>query len=272
MGGIGISLPPLLGIVTSSSQPSTVGGGATGGASNGGGAGTGPWTPPQNALPALTILTVPASSGGSGAASSAVNYVFDAVMRVIHRRSLHKTQHPVITGANIADHAYVMPARVSLEIGMSDSMAAYTAGVWVGAATKSVSAWQILKGLQLNRTLLTLTTRLDTYSQLLIVELEAPDDNKTLRGLKATVTLEEIVAGSVASQPSTSARPQTSGITSNGVVQSQPVNSSQAQQNVVPSTAFPNTLPYPQVPGAGLDSAGPGSYGVSSNSLGQANE
>jgi hypothetical protein len=223
---------------------------------------SGPWTPPQYAQPALTILTVPPSSNTSNGqpATSATNYVFDAVFRLMHTRRLTKTKHPVLTGANISDHAYIECARVTLEIGMSDAMSSFADGVWVGAATKSISAWQIIKGLQTNKTLLTLTTRLDTYFNMLVVEATSPDEVKTLHGLRASIVLEEQIAGSIASQAVSRARPQTSGSTSGGTIQGTSPNASQVQQNVIPSTLYPDTPTFPQVPGAG---------NVSSNSLGQ---
>jgi hypothetical protein len=227
-----------------------------------GGIGGSAWTPPQYAKSALTILTVPASTSNTSGqpASNAIDYVFDAVIRVSHNRKLVKTQHPVLTGANISDHAYILPTTVALEIGMSDAMASYTEGTWVGASTKSISAWQILKQLQVSKTLLTLSTRLDSYSNMLIEDMIAPDDNKTLHGLRATVILGEVIAASVSSQQPVSARPQTSQNTPNGTIQSAPINNSQLEQNVIPSSLWPDTPTYPNVPGAG---------NVSSNSLGQ---
>jgi hypothetical protein len=221
----------------------------------------GPWTPPQYSKPALTILTVPAKSNLSSGqlTSSQINYVFDAVLKLAHRRTLRKTQHPVLTGANISDHAYVEPSKVVLNIGMSDAMSSYNKETWEGAATKSVSAWQILKTLQLNKTLLQLTTRLDTYVNMLITDLSADDDNKTLHALRATIVLEEIISASVTSTPNVSARPQTSDTSQGGVIQSTSPNAAQVQQNVIPSTLWPNTPTYPNVPGAGV---------VSSTSLG----
>lgn len=238
----------------------------------------GPWTPPQYSQPALTMLTVPATGSPSlvsapvtspnGTVAAPVyqggvpstSYVFDAVLKLSHRRSLVKTQHPVLTGANISDHYYLKPSRVVLEIGMSDAMAAFTAGVWVGASTKSISAWQILKGLQLNGTLLTVTTRLDTYYNMLIDDLNTSDDNKTLHGLRATVTLEELISASVSSQSPSSARSQTTDSTSSGTIQSTAPNPAQVQQNVIPSTLWPDTPTFSNIPG---------SMPVSSNNLGQ---
>lgn len=261
--GAGINISALLSFSASISQPITVADEQSQAGSNGVSIqSSGPWAPPQYSQPALTILTVPPSSSTNTgqSATSATNYVFDAVMRLTHTRRLTKTKHPVLTGANISDHAYIECARISLEIGMSDAMSSFADGVWVGSATKSISAWQILKGLQLNKTLLTLTTRLDTYSNMLIVEATSPDEIKTLHGLRATIVLEEIIAGSIASQPTSSARPQTSGSTPGGTIQGTAPNASQVQQNVIPSTLYPDTPLFPQVPGAG---------NVSSNSLGQ---
>ena len=222
----------------------------------------GPWTPPQYSKPALTVLTIPATVDPStgGISSPSTNYVFDAVFRILHNRRITKTQHPVLTGANITDHAFVQPARLSLEIGMSDAMTSFEEDIWVGAATKSVSAWQIMKNLAAARTLFNVTTRLDSYINMLIVDMSSPDDNRTKHALRATFVLEELISASVSSVQTSSSRPQTSGNTSNGIIQSVAPSASQIQQNVIPSTQFPDVITYPQIPGAG---------NVSSNSLGQ---
>jgi hypothetical protein len=223
---------------------------------------SGPWTPPQFAKPALTMLTVPATVGNANtgqAANPQTNYVFGNpnVLRAMHRRSAHKTQHPVLTGANISDHVYIMPARVTLEILASDAMSVLTNNSWTGFSTLSVSVWQTFKQLMLNRTGLTLTTRLDTYYNMVILDMDAPDDVKTLHGLRATITLEEIVAGSVASVAANSSRSQATGSTSTGIVQGAPVSGTQQQQNVLPSSLYPNAPTYPTVPGAGSVSSVP---------------
>jgi hypothetical protein len=259
--GSGIILPSLL-TLTASAVETVIVADQYGGKTDVTIQSNGPWAPPQYSQPSLTIITVPAALDPStGKPSKAVvNYVFDAVLKLIHRRRLHKTGHPVLTGANISDHAYIEPAEVTLDIGMSDAMASFTKGVWVGFSTKSISAWQVIKSLQLNKKLLTVTTRLDTYSNMLIIDAAANDDNRTQHGLRATITLSEIIAGSVSSQPSSSARPQASGNTQGGIIQSVPPNPSQTEQDVIPSALFPFAPMYPIIPGAGS---------VSSNSLSQ---
>jgi len=231
---------------------------------------SGPWMPPQWAQPALTVMTVvntgsaatgqPATAAARQAATT--NYVFQnpSVIRASHRRTTKATSHPVLTGANIADHAYIEPSSLTLEIIASDAMASLQNGAWVGWPTAGITAWQILKSLQLSRTLLTITTRLDTYTNMLIMECEAPDENKTRHGLRATVVFREIIAASVASQSAVSARPQASSQNPQGIVQGSAADPSQVSQHVIPSASYPNIILDPSVPGAG---------NVSSNSLGQ---
>jgi len=212
------------------------------------------WTPPQYSEPALTILSViqpPFTISARQGSPVQVDYVFDAVFRLTHARRLRKTSHPVLTGANISDHAYIEPARVTLEIGMSDAMASYSQGVWTGFSTKSISAWQVIKSLQISKTLITLTTRLDTYINCLVLDATAPDDNKTKHALKASIVLEETLSASVTSVQSVSARSQSTDSTSNGVIQSRAPNSAQLEQNALPSDLYPGVKTYPQIPGSG---------------------
>ena len=221
------------------------------------------WTPPQFGKTAQTILSViypPFTVSSKQGSPVQIDYVFDAVFKLNHKRILRKTEHPVLSGVNISDHAYLLPTRVTLEIGMSDAMASYSDNMWTGASTKSISAWQIIKNFQLNRSLITLTTRLDSYSNMLVMDAHAPDDHRTNHGLRATVILEELISASVVSIQPSSARPQTTSVTSGGIVQSQNPSSSQLLQYALPSPQYPGVLTYPTVPGAG---------NVSSNILGQ---
>jgi hypothetical protein len=166
-------------------------------------------------------------------------YVFDAVYRVMHSRRLRMTEHPVQSGASISDHAFVMPAKVSLEIGMSDAMDAFVAGVFTSNVSKSVSAYQMLVALQQGRQPLTLSTRLDTYTNMLIESIDAPDTKETRFGLKATIVLSQIFTGTVTTQ-SVSARPQTSDNTSIGAKQPVPISSSDLQRftTLIPTSVY----------------------------------
>jgi hypothetical protein len=179
------------------------------------------------------------SAVSSNSSTSTQVYVFDAVYRVMHSRRLRMTEHPVQSGASIADHAFIMPAKISLEIGMSDAMQAFTPNVFTSNASKSVSAYQILVALQQGRQPLTLNTRLDTYTNMLIESIDAPDTKETRYGLKATVMLGQIFTGTVTAQ-SVSARPQTSDSTSVGAKQAVPISSSDLQRftTLIPTSVY----------------------------------
>lgn len=233
--------------------------------------------------PAQTIISVPAVSqpGTSpltdGSVSSALanlpgappfvekpaqTYVFDAILRADHNQTLRITEHPVQTGASITDHAYRMPPRIMLEIGMSDAMESYDPDAWTSDTSKSVSAYQTVLDLQKNRTLMMLKTRLDTYENCVIETIEAPDTYKTLNGLRMTVTFRQIFMATVTSVSSSvifgddlSARPQVTASTAVGQLQTVlPTQAITSQHNILSAVKgeIPTALTLAKVPGAGL--------------------
>lgn len=148
---------------------------------------TGPYRPAQ--WQTLTLKT------NFTDASNTVWY-FDAILKEEHHSQLRITEHPVQTGANITDHAYMMPARLTLEIGMSDAMDSMIPGQWP-TMDKSIWAYQQLVSWQQTRTVLTITTNLNTYSNMVIEQIMTPRDNKTTQSVKSTVTLRQIMVGVV---------------------------------------------------------------------------
>ena len=147
---------------------------------------------------------------GQATATATTTYVFDAVLELDHEQRLEKTHHPIQTGADISSHAYLMPARVVLSIGMSDAMDSYanseenstaTGGniitPWKGDASKSVSAYQTIIGIQAARQPVTVTTRLRTYTNMLIASVAPREDYRTITGLRMRVEFEEIFTATV---------------------------------------------------------------------------
>ena len=136
-------------------------------------------------------------------------WFFDAVIRAEHMQAQRITQHPVQTGANISDHSYSMPAALTLEIGMSDVMDSFAVGQWgtdQSEPTKSVQVYQTLVQWKNLGEPLSITTRLGTYKNMVIATISASDDIKTLYGLKAIVTFQQIFTATVTVEK-TSARP-----------------------------------------------------------------
>lgn len=192
----------------------------------------------------------PYSGSGSSTASlplNQTNYVFDAVLAADHEQELRVTEHPVQTGASISDHAYIVPARLVLDIGMSDVMDAYfNPSTWAGSSSKSVSAYQTLLAIAFARIPVTVTTRLRTYTNMVVRVLNPRENSKTIAGLRARLELFQIFTATTL-QTQASARTQETGLTSLGAVSSQPPTSAQQSQNgitglkgvpVVPSTAI----------------------------------
>jgi hypothetical protein len=244
----------------------------------------GAYRPPQWSQAAMVAITQTPSQGqaNSGAfdangvlstsGSTAVTYVFDAVLLLDHEQRLEKTQHPVQTGAVISSHAYLMPARVSLDVGMSDVMDSYSSSTtglgtlsptgsimpanvapFNGASSKSVSAYQTVLQLQSARQPLTVTTRLRTYTNMVITSVAPQESAKTIAGLRMRVDFEQIFTASTVSSP-VSARPDVTQNTALGVVNPAPISTAtQSQFQVLtpgPNTSVSSPLTTPaQLPG-----------------------
>lgn len=118
-------------------------------------------------------------------------FMADFVFSTEHKMNLKATQHPVQNGASITDHSIMEPDEVILEIGMSDTV--------TGAETNhSVNAFQLIRAIMQKREPLTLTTRLNTYRDMLITSISAPDDVNTMFALKASIYLQQIKITTVA--------------------------------------------------------------------------
>jgi hypothetical protein len=176
---------------------------------------TGPWRPPQwNNLPKdqQQLFMVKTSI-----ATNSMAYFFDAIMKVEHSTEMKITEHPVQTGANISDHAYQMPSKLVMEIGMSDAMDTLGPNSWTGAYTKSISAYRTLIDLMQNRIPLSIHTRLINYGNMLIESIHAPDDYKTQFGGRFTVNFKQIITAQIFTT-TTSDRPNVSTQTNSGTV------------------------------------------------------
>ena len=144
---------------------------------------------------------------------------FDAILSTNTQESLTITSHPVQSGANISDHAFRNPTKISMEIMMSDVMASRVPGQFTEGASKSISAYQRLLELQRMRLPFSVKTRLGYYNNMLIESIDTPDDVNTLSGLKCTINMREILVAQVATEK-VSARPwTTSKGTNNGSVE-----------------------------------------------------
>jgi len=208
----------------------------------------GPWRPPQwtNAPPQTSLTVLTTSNGSDDGSSGTTDYFFDAVFKVLHQQQLVVTQHPVQTGAPIVDHAYLLPAKVVLSVGISEAMDSYDAEAYSNGP-KSVSAYQTFLSVQASRKPLTLTTRLRTYTNMVIENIEVIDDHKTVASLRAVISLAQIIPAvinvSAEPLPETSQRDQTSQSTHDGSLQPLLPNDTLLNTHVVENAT--------NIPGAG---------------------
>jgi hypothetical protein len=147
--------------------------------------------------------------------------IFDATLKTDHNQKLTATNHPIETGASISDHAFVEPAEVSFEIGVSDAEA--NRGTF-GAGERGVTAFTELLKLQTSRKLIKAVTRLRTYQNMLIMSVSSPDDYTTMNAFKAIIMLREIPVVAtktvaVSERGGGSTQTQKSGSTNSGTVQ-----------------------------------------------------
>lgn len=141
--------------------------------------------------------------------------IFDAIFSTEHITSLSITEHPIQTGADISDHAYEEGARLTFDIGMSDVMKSYTPGQFSDDASRSVSAYLKIRELQKQRLPITVTTKLGSYTNMMVETITNVEDNKTTHGLRATVVLKQIFVVNVTTVK-ISERPQKSEQTNEG--------------------------------------------------------
>ncbi len=153
---------------------------------------------------------------------------FDGIMSTETEETLTITSHPVQSGANISDHAYREPTRITMEIVMSDAMACRQPGQFNSFFEKSVTAYRRLLDLQRSRIPVSVQTRLGSYQNMLIESISAPDDASTRDGLRCTVSLREVLVAKVG-VTKVSARKWTTSVENNkGQVPAQPTPTSTA--------------------------------------------
>jgi len=177
-------------------------------------------------------------------------WFFDAFLKLDHTSTLKLTEHPVQGGASITDHAFMEPRILSMEIGMSDARESFIPGQFTHSWSRSASAFEILRALQVQRIPMQILTRLGLYRNMLVETISAPDDYMTLHGLRVNVTFREIIVatvqtvqvGAVASSvarpagaaPPVSASTQKTGQTTKGQVQPEPNRSNLVKMGITP--------------------------------------
>lgn len=223
------------------------------------------WSQSGNSVPALTMTV-----SGSGSNNQTTAYVFDTALDIRHEQDGVITINPVQTGTALNDHFYVTPVRVTAEILMSDSVQSFTVGQFASGPSRSVAAFNLLMSLQSSRTLVSIATRLNMYSNMMIASVRGNEDHETRYGARFTVTFQQILTASVEQVQPTfntnftydpnadSTRPQTTSSTLIGQTPPNPVPPAiQQQHNITNAPPSAGLSSVPSVAGAGAWSSYP---------------
>lgn len=183
-------------------------------------------------------------------------YVFDALRRAQHRLQANPTEHPLQYGFNISDHIIMQPVIITLQVAMSDAVAEYpntgsaaraNDQMWGGNPSKSVSAFQTMERLMKQRIMFTLNTRLETYQNMVLTNIDVEDDRRTyFGGLSMSLTFRQLFIAQVTVQTlEDAARPQTTAQTTEGTKATTPPSQAVIDQHQID----PNNPPIVSAPG-----------------------
>ena len=149
------------------------------------------WRPPQWSSSSAYVITTPITKDGGG------NVYVLTPLRVGHELALRRTEHPVQSGAAITDHAYVLPTKVVMEVGVSDAMDTFRSGMWGGSSSStSVNAFAALQELARKRVVVKLQTRLRSYNNMLVESVAAEETSRTIAAGRFHVVFSEIFVAS----------------------------------------------------------------------------
>lgn len=119
-------------------------------------------------------------------------YYFDAYITITHSSSLNVTEHKVESGGVIADHAYLMPREVQMQIAVSDATVDPFSQFAGSGSSRSINAYKLLQQLQRDRVPITVYTKFDIYQNCLIKELSTEDNANNAEAMHANITLVEV--------------------------------------------------------------------------------
>ncbi|MDU5474025.1 MULTISPECIES: phage baseplate protein [unclassified Pantoea] len=152
-----------------------------------------------------------------------------------HSDTLEITEHPVETGAAVADHAYKKPSELVMEVGFAgggsllDFASSLTATRVLELSPQE--SYQNLLDLQLSRVPFDVVTGKRVYKNMLIRALEVTTDRTTENVLSAVLTLREVLISqtqqiSVADKANMTGGVSTSAVINTGTKSPRPPESS----------------------------------------------
>lgn len=150
----------------------------------------------------------------------------DVTIEEQHSDDLVITEHPVMQGAQITDHAYKNPARVTMIVGWSDS--SKHKPLQGGAAVDDIAAaYSYLLTLQASRQPFDIVTTKRAYSNMLLQSLNTVTDQQTNSVLRVVAVFRQIITVGVRAVTLATAKqaqpPRTGPVINNGTKQAKAV-------------------------------------------------
>ena len=118
---------------------------------------------------------------------------FDGVLNETHNYSVTPTEQPIEVGANITDHAIVMPREISLSVIVGDIYYSFSTPSSYNLSKRSSDALQRLNLLLVARNPLTVICNLAKYTNMLLVGITANQDKTSNSTLIATLDFKELL-------------------------------------------------------------------------------
>lgn len=124
---------------------------------------------------------------------SMAGLVFDAVIEESHDLELQVTDNPVESGVVVSDHAFMLPVRLTLRAGVTDSpIIDYVTDQFAGES-RSLKAYALLTALQRNAEPFNVQTGLKLYKNMVCVGLKITQDKETSQAMLFTADLREVI-------------------------------------------------------------------------------
>lgn len=120
-----------------------------------------------------------------------VGFIIDATVSEEHSITVQTTDHPVERGFAITDHRRVQPKVIKLTGIISNYPVKLFASAG-GATNYVVAAWNAFNQLKDSGELVSITTSLQTYENMMITDVSVPRDVKRGNILEFTVTAKEL--------------------------------------------------------------------------------
>ncbi len=132
----------------------------------------------------------------SGVMIMGLNGVIDTNPSISHSQSVDLTPYPIEDGSSLTDNAVVKPDTLNIETIVSDQLISDDTRLNVPAAARAATAWGIIADLKDRREPVTVVTQLQTYENMLIVDMSAPQNRRTGRGLHMNIRMQEVLFAS----------------------------------------------------------------------------